>query len=57
MGDHNTRMQELRWEVDMLKGSMEGVVSCVTELQQSMDTKVGQAMEDIKPVTYRECKT
>jgi len=48
MGDHNTRMQELRREVDILKGSMEGVVSSVTELQQSMDTKVAQAMEDIK---------
>lgn len=40
MGDHITRMQELRREVDTLKGSMEGVVGSIAELQQAVDAKV-----------------
>ncbi|XP_075076397.1 uncharacterized protein LOC142163045 [Nicotiana tabacum] len=50
MGDHNTRMQELRKEVDNLKGSMDTVVSSISDLRQMMDAKVAQAMEEIKNI-------
>lgn len=45
MGDHNTHMQELRREVDSLKGYMESVVGSITDLQQAVDAKVAQAIE------------
>ncbi|PHU23563.1 Subtilisin-like protease SBT3.3 [Capsicum chinense] len=48
MGDHNTRMQELRKEVDKLKGSMEGIVQSMAEMQIAMDEKVARAVDEIK---------
>ncbi|KAF3660763.1 Subtilisin-like protease SBT3.3 [Capsicum annuum] len=48
MGDHNTRMQELRKEVDKLKGSMEGIVHSMAEMQIAMDEKVARAVDEIK---------
>ncbi|PHU18813.1 hypothetical protein BC332_09964 [Capsicum chinense] len=46
--DHNTRMQELEKEVDNLKGSMEGVVRSVAELQVAMDERVARVVDEIK---------
>ncbi|XP_075088549.1 uncharacterized protein LOC142170516 [Nicotiana tabacum] len=48
MGDHNTRMHELRKEVNSLKGSIESVTSSVAELQKSVDNRVAQAMDEIR---------
>lgn len=48
MGDHSTRMQELRKEVDNLKNSMEGVTTSVAEIRQSVNASVAQAMEEFR---------
>ncbi|MCE0481619.1 hypothetical protein HAX54_039495, partial [Datura stramonium] len=48
MGDHNTRLQEMRREIDGLKGSMDGVDGSVAELSRVVDTKVTDAMSEIK---------
>lgn len=44
MSDHNTLMQELRKEVDSLKGSMDAVTNSVSELRSVVDLKVPQAI-------------
>lgn len=48
MGDHSTRLQEMRREIDALKGSMEGVVGSVSKLGDIVDSKVANAMNEIK---------
>ncbi|PHT99765.1 Proteasome subunit beta type-4 [Capsicum chinense] len=48
MGDHNTRMHELRKEVDSLKTSMDGVVNSMAEMRTIVDEKIAQAMNEIK---------
>ncbi|OIT23482.1 hypothetical protein A4A49_57786, partial [Nicotiana attenuata] len=48
MGDHNTRMAELRKDVDNLKGSVDSVGHTVAELTTSVEAKFAQALEEIK---------
>lgn len=48
MVDHNTKMQELRKEVDNLKGCLDIVVNFVSDLWQMIDCKVAHAMDEIK---------
>lgn len=57
IGDHNTRMQELRKEVDNLKGSMDAVTTSVSELISSVDHKVAQAMEEIRKLLLNNLTT
>lgn len=57
MGDHNTRMHELRKEVDNLRGSIKAVTSSVSELQKSVDNKVAQAMEEIRKLLVSNLTT
>ncbi|PHT42010.1 hypothetical protein CQW23_20864 [Capsicum baccatum] len=48
MGNHNTRLHEMRKEIDALKGSMEGVASFVSKMGDIVDAKVVNAMAEIK---------
>lgn len=50
MGEHNTRIQELRRDLDGLRGSFEGITGTMEELRRNMDEKLAQSMEEFKRI-------
>ncbi|OIT04745.1 hypothetical protein A4A49_65195, partial [Nicotiana attenuata] len=50
MGEHNMRIQELRKDLDGLRGSFEGISGNMEELRKTVDEKLVASMEEFRRI-------